>query len=294
MKNLLKFLVKYHFGFMFLFLELIALLMMVQFNNYHQVSFFNSSNFITGTLFSMVDDVKEYGYLSKENQRLVNENARLKEVVLQFQATKSVAYGDSVVVDSLKQEMDSVSAVSDRLVNGLDSTLVYTMNNAKVINNCVSTNFNYLTLDKGSKDGLKVDQGVMNDQGIVGVITSVSKHYAVAISLLNKHFKLSSKVKKNDYYGSLSWDGESYRHAQLNEIPFHVDIQVGDTIVTSGYSSIFPEGIPVGVVSTFEKKGGSNFYDIDVELLTDFKSVNFVNIINYTSKEERITLEEQE
>ncbi|MDC1106508.1 rod shape-determining protein MreC [Prolixibacteraceae bacterium] len=282
MKNLLKFLVKYHFGFMFLFLELIALLMMVRFNNYHQVSFLNSSNFVSGTLFSMVDGVKEYGYLSKENVRLVNENSRLKELVLQYEMTKYPG-----VTDSISFECDTLSEV-------MDSKLAYTLSNAKVINNSVSTHFNYLTLDKGSEDGIRVDQGVINDQGIVGVVISVSMHYAVAISLLNKHFKLSSKIQKNDYYGSLSWKGDSYRHAQLDEIPFHVNVQIGDTIVTSGYSSIFPESIPVGVVSSFEKKGGSNFYNIEVKLLTDFKSVNFVNIINYTSKEERIILEEQE
>ncbi|QZE14501.1 rod shape-determining protein MreC [Halosquirtibacter laminarini] len=274
MKNLINFLIKYHFGFLFLFLELLAFLMIVNFNDYHRYSFLNSSNVVTGSIFSMVDGVKEYGYLSKENKRLVNENARLKEMLLHFQSQSNI--------------------LQDTLVMHSDSSIIYEMRNAKVINNSIDRSYNYMTLNKGVNDGLQVDQGVINDQGVVGVVTAVSDHYSVVISLLNKHFKLSSKIKKNSYFGSLSWDGSSFMHAKLNEIPFHVDIQEGDTIVTSGYSSIFPEGIPVGVISTFEKKGGSNFYNIDVRLSTDFKELGYVNIINYKTKEERLKLEDKE
>lgn len=275
MKNLLKFLIKYHFGFLFLLLELIAMILIVNFNDYHRVSFLNSSNFISGSIFSMVDGVKEYSYLSKENKRLVEENARLKELVLHFKS-------------------EDTSMVIDTTVTTMDSLIQYQLYNAKVVNNDIFTDYNYITINKGTSDGVSVDQGIINDQGVVGVISSVSSHYSVAISLLNKHFKLSSKIDKNNYYGSLSWNGESYQYAKLNEIPFHVSIAVGDTIVTSGYSSIFPEGIPVGVISSFEKEGGSNFYDIRVKLLTDFKNINYVNIVDYSLKEERVALEEEQ
>lgn len=275
MKNLLKFLIKYHFGFLFLLLELIAMILIVNFNDYHRVSFLNSSNFISGSIFSMVDGVKEYSYLSKENKRLVEENARLKELVLHFKS-------------------EDTSMVIDTTVTTMDSLIQYQLYNAKVVNNDIFTDYNYITINKGTSDGVSVDQGVINDQGVVGVVSAVSSHYSVAISLLNKHFKLSSKIEKNNYYGSLSWNGESYQYAKLNEIPFHVSIAVGDTIVTSGYSSIFPEGIPVGVISSFEKEGGSNFYDINVKLLTDFKNINYVNIVDYSLKEERVALEEEQ
>lgn len=275
MKNLLKFLIKYHFGFLFLLLELIAMILIVNFNDYHRVSFLNSSNFISGSIFSMVDGVKEYSYLSKENKRLVEENARLKELVLHFKS-------------------EDTSMVIDTTVTTMDSLIQYQLYNAKVVNNDIFTDYNYITINKGTSDGVSVDQGVINDQGVVGVVSAVSSHYSVAISLLNKHFKLSSKIDKNNYYGSLSWNGESYQYAKLNEIPFHVSIAVGDTIVTSGYSSIFPEGIPVGVISSFEKEGGSNFYDIRVKLLTDFKNINYVNIVDYSLKEERVALEEEQ
>lgn len=275
MKNLLKFLIKYHFGFLFLLLELIAMILIVNFNDYHRVSFLNSSNFISGSIFSMVDGVKEYSYLSKENKRLVAENARLKELVLHYKS-------------------EDASVVVDTTVTTMDSLLQYQLYNAKVVKNDIFTDYNYITINKGTSDGVSVDQGIINDQGVVGVVSAVSSHYSVAISLLNKHFKLSSKIEKNNYYGSLSWNGESYQYAKLNEIPFHVSVAVGDTIVTSGYSSIFPEGIPVGVISSFEKEGGSNFYDINVKLLTDFKNINYVNIVDYSLKEERVALEEEQ
>ena len=134
---------------------------------------------------------------------------------------------------------------------------------------------------------------MISPNGVVGIIYGASSHYSTVISLLNRDFRLSSKIKKNDYYGSLYWTGDEYQHASLSEIPYHVELEIGDTIVTSGYSSIFPEGLLVGVISDFHQAQG-NFYIIDVKLSVDFRKLTHVNVIQNLLIEEQVNLENQE
>ena len=137
---------------------------------------------------------------------------------------------------------------------------------------------------------MKPGMAVVSSDGVVGVIFNVSRHYATVISLLNTRLNISAKFKKNDYFGALQWDGKSYQKAILNEIPHHVEINVGDSIITSGYSTIFPEGIQIGTVQDFVVKGG-NFYEISVILSTDFKKLRFVNVISNLKKKDQLDLE---
>lgn len=163
---------------------------------------------------------------------------------------------------------------------------------AEVINNSVTKTNNYITLDKGSEDGITEEMGVINQDGIVGIVNQVSKHYSVVISLLNNKLRISCKVKGDDAIGSLTWRGESPDYATLEELPRHATFQVGDTIVTSGYSAIFPEGIQIGTIAEI-KSGIKDLNTVKVKLTTDFYRLRNVQVIGNLNIEEQHTLEQR-
>ena len=166
----------------------------------------------------------------------------------------------------------------------------YIHTSAEVINNSVNRQKNFFTINKGELQGIKVNMAVNSGDGAAGVIVGCSDNYSIAMSILNLDFKLSVRIKSNGYFGSLSWDGRNYRKAILSEIPQHVSVNVGDTVETTGYSAIFPEGIIVGTVSDFEKTGG-DFYRITISLVTDFRKLHFVDIIGNMKKTEQLDLQ---
>jgi rod shape-determining protein MreC len=168
----------------------------------------------------------------------------------------------------------------------------YAYYQAKVINNTVNKQYNFITLDKGRNEGIAADMAVIGPEGIVGIVYGVSDHFATVISAINRNFRVSAKFKKNNFYGSLTWDGLSYRHAVLNEVPLHVPVETGDSLVVSGYSDSFPEGVPVGVVEKIEQKDGS-FYTIKVLLSTDFRKLYYVTVVDDLMKTERQSIEHQ-
>jgi rod shape-determining protein MreC len=151
---------------------------------------------------------------------------------------------------------------------------------------------NYFSLDKGTRHGVNTDMAVTDGKNAIGAIISCSENFSVAISLLNIDFKISARIRSNGYFGSLNWDGRNYRHAVLNEIPQHITVNIGDTIETTAYSAIFPEGINIGTVSDL-KKSGSDFYRIEVELFADFRKLHYVNVIGNLLRTEQIKLEKQ-
>jgi rod shape-determining protein MreC len=148
-----------------------------------------------------------------------------------------------------------------------------------VVNNSINQQHNFITLNKGRHDGVKPDMGVIANGQVVGLVTNVSENFSTVISILNSRWKISAKIKRNDYFGSLSWDGKDYRRVQLNEMPYHVPVQNGDTVVTTGYSSSFPEGLVIGTISDFSIGSGSNFYKIEVMLAADFKNLVIVGLV---------------
>ncbi|MFO7827024.1 MAG: rod shape-determining protein MreC [Bacteroidales bacterium] len=271
MRSLLNFLLRIHFLLLFILIEIFSFSLLVNNNNFQRARFVNFTRQLSGNYHQRLTNLKQYFSLQEENQQLVEENTRLLNII------ESTYKSDDIFFRN----------VNDTIYN---QRYFYTP--ANVVNNSVNKKHNFITLDKGEKQGIKSEMAVVTNGSIVGVVKGVSQNFATVISLLNLDFKISAKVQKNGYFGSLSWDGKDYQTAILNEIPLHADIQVGDTIITSGFSSIYPEGVLIGYIDHFEEKSGS-FYTIYVKLSTEFKKLNNVNIIGNLTQKEKLKLEQQ-
>jgi len=270
MKNLLQIIVRFHFTILFLIIELVCLLLIVNNNNYHKTVFLNSNNAISGGIYEKVTSFSGYIRLTEINDKLSSENTLLH----------------NLLAENYKLSADSFFYYEDSLFKQQ-----YVYRSAKIINNSINKQRNYITLDKGRNQGIKPEMGVITSNGAIGIIKSVSDNYSTVLSLLNSRLKISAKIKKNNHHGSLYWDGKDYRKARLTEIPSHVDINVGDTIITSSYSSVFPEGVLLGTADEILPTTGGNFREIIVLLSNDFNQLSYVNVIGDLLKNERIELE---
>ncbi|MFC2151204.1 rod shape-determining protein MreC [Bacteroidota bacterium] len=271
MRSLLNFLLRIHFLLLFILIEVFSFSLLVKRNNFHKARFVNFSRQVAGNFYTKTTKLKQYLSLVEENQRLADENNRLLNII------ESTYKSDEIFFRSVK----------DTIFNQR-----YQYTPARIINNSINKKYNFLTLNKGNQQGLRPEMAVVSNGSIVGVVKGVSQNYSTVISILNLDLRISSKIKKNGYFGSLNWDGDDYQTAILHEIPLHADIQVGDTIITSGFSSIFPEGILIGFIKEFEEKSGS-FYEIKVELSTDFKRLDNVNVIGNLLQMEIFNVEKQ-
>jgi rod shape-determining protein MreC len=256
-----------------LILEVISIVNLVKGDVRKNSVFHTSANYVVGSLYNFA--WKYVGYFN-----LREENKILTEKLSEIKAGSENSY-----------IMDTAKFHDHRDISGI---LKYKYITASVIKNSVSRQNNFLTLDVGSDHGVKADMGVISASGVVGVVVATSKHFSLVISMLNKKISISAKLKKTNFYGSIIWPGEDYRYAIFTEIPNHVDIAAGDTVETSGYSAIFPPGLPVATIETFEKNSDDNFYTIKVKLLTDLKHISNVFVIENLMQEEQLELETQE
>lgn len=269
MRNLLRFILKHHFIVLFIILEFLALTFIVSNNSFQRSVFDNAFRSFKGNVYSVFDNLRHYMSLKETNRQLIEENLELRNLLRKDYNTSLVEFIN----------IDSSYFPQFRFFK------------ARVINNSTNKQHNYITLDKGAIHGVEPDMGVISANGVVGIVEDVSAHFSSVISLLNTNLNISAKIKKNSAFGPLTWDGINYRKAILKEIPYHVKIIPGDTIITSGYSSVFPEGIFIGTVSNFNVKGG-NFYEIEVELSNDFKTLSNVYLVQNALKEEQLILED--
>ncbi len=278
MRNLINFFIKYSPLFVFLFYVVVSCILLFQFNPYQHYVYLTSANRVSATVYDGVSNVTSYFYLRDINEDLQSRNAQLEmEVVNLKNKVRDYAtrlYADSVPVPEAVADYDFIMA--------------------NVISNSISKPLNYITINKGTIDGIKPEMGVVDQNGVVGIVNVVGQHSARIISLLNPHLRLSCKVKGSDYFGSLVWDGNDPAEAILEEMPRHVKFKKGDTIVTSGYSSVFPEGIPVGTIEAQKKEYNDNFYSLRIKLLTDFGKLSTVRAIKNNLKDELKALEKEE
>lgn len=268
MRNLLQFLIKHHFILLFLLLEVIALSILVRFNEFHGARIYRFKHAIVGRISEKYNNYTKYISLVDQNKMLVEENARL------YNELKESMYilADSSMVDSTTFRQ-------------------YTYMPAKVVNNSVNKQYNYITLNKGAVQGVEPDMGVVGPQGIVGIVINVTKHFSSVLPVINRKAAPNARIKNSNYFGHIMWPGRDPEKVILKNIPLHAKINIGDTVETSGNSAIYPQGVMIGSISNYEIVNGVD-YDIQVELSTDFYSLTDVMIIKNYLKEEQQALED--
>ena len=271
MGRLFLLLYKYKAVLVFVTLEIICSWMIVSNNLIISASFFNSSNKAIASTISKTNTVQNYFGLRHKNNLLIEENARLQQEL-----------------NSIKKKIYKAGI---NTVNDNEVINQYGYEHASVVNNSTRWFNNFITIDKGTNNGVQPNMGVVNQNGLVGKVQSVSKHYAVVASLLHNEVMVSSKIKRTGTICTTNWPGKNPKIANLKYVPRHVELQIGDTIVTSGFNAIFPENILIGTI--VEKHLGDNqtFYDIKVGLINDFSSLSHVYVIKNKLVEEKDSLE---
>jgi rod shape-determining protein MreC len=272
MLRILQFLYRIRSFILFVLLEVAAIWMIVSNNSPQGAAFFNSSNELVGSALKKQADVVQFFSLAEANEALTNENAIILRQLQLLQMKPDSAY----------IELDSAMASN------------YQFKGARIIGSSLRFSQNYLTINKGSKHGVKPGMGVFNSYGVVGRVKSVSENYAVAFSLLNTGLMVSAKIKSSDVFGSVQWDGSSSSEARLLFVPRHVKAQEGDSVITSGFNAVFPEGIIIGVISAVAPDTKDpNYLDLKIKLSTDFSKLNYVYLVENTQFNELDSLYRQ-
>ncbi len=266
MLQLLNFLRKYRVATLFVLLEFIALTFITRSHSYHHAKYLNSANAISGSIHNKTNSISNYFLLKTKNDALVKENELLKNNLEQYKKKENL--GGLVTID----------------------TVQFSYISAKVISNSHSKRNNILTLNKGAADGVKPNMGVILSDGIIGITLNVSKHYTTVLSVLNNQAKFNVKLKKSHHYGSLEWNGNYFTELSMVDFPIQANIKVGDSVISGGKSVLFPEGIPVGIVTDLLVENNSYQY-IKLKPFIDFSALHEVYIIKNSLAKERTTLE---
>lgn len=274
MRNLLEFLAKYNHWFVFLILEVVSMVLLFQYNSYQGSAWFSSANAVTGKLYEWDANVETFFSLTKVNQELTQRNAYLEQEVQKL--SDSLV---SVTKDSSIYHRDQFALLRN-----------YRLIPAKVVANSVDKPGNLMTIDKGSADGIHKDMGVISGTGVVGIVYLVAEHYAIVIPVLNTKSNISCMIQNRGYFGYLRWKGGVSDLAYLEEVPRHAHFKLGDYVVTSGYSAVFPPGVRVGrILHVFNSVDGLS-YRVQLRLSTDFARLRDVCVIEDAAMKERLEI----
>jgi rod shape-determining protein MreC len=271
MERIFLFIYHYRAFFTFLLLELLASWLIIRNNQYQGAGFFNSANSFVAAVNGFSQNVADYFSLREVNQVLAEENTKLRKA---FEQQKQQAGAPAVITDSV-------------FIKRFDFTA------AKVVNNSVDFATNFITINKGFEEGIQPGMAVIGPQGIVGKVKITSRHFSVVTSVLNIDIMVSGLMKRTGYYGTVQWDGRDPDYIDLKFIPRHVKPLKGDTVITSGYSGIFPDGILVGTIETVELREESPFYDLKVKMAQDFRKLSYVSVVKSNLLHELDSLERQ-
>jgi rod shape-determining protein MreC len=269
MQRILLFLYRIRAFLFFVLLEAMAIWLIVSNNTQQGSVFFNSANQLSGQILNTQSNVVDYFSLTAVNKALAEKNAAL---LAELEMYRQPADSNFIQIDTAMAS-------------------VHQFKGAKVINNSINLSQNFLTINKGANHGIKEGMGVFNEEGVVGRVKGVTKNFASVISLLHTELLLSSKIESSEVFGSTKWDGKDAKKTKLLYVPRHVDLQVGDQVVTSGYNAIFPEGIPIGRVIEVAQGAETNYLNVTIELATDFTRVTYVYLVENLAEEELQSLD---
>jgi rod shape-determining protein MreC len=278
MKNIILFISQFFNLFLFLVLMIVSLVIMVNYNKTYQAVFFTKANELTGGIGKKYNSIEYYFHLKKTNEQLLAENTILRNQLgsnFDNPDTSKAFLKDTLQADTLK----------------LLRRFYYLP--AKVVNNSVNEENNYITLYRGSKQGVKKDMGVLSPNGIVGKVVLVSDNYCRVMSVLSRHYKPSAMLKRGLLSGTISWDGKDPRFVTLEGIPKSVKVKAGDTVLTSTYSGDFPAGSMVGTVEAIGADAASSYHKLKVKTATNFLSVQFAYLVENKLLQEQTALENQ-
>jgi rod shape-determining protein MreC len=278
MRGILDFFARKNYWFLFFGLETFSIILLIQFNFFQGSVWFTSANAVAGKVYVWESEVASYFSLGEVNRALTRRNLFLEQKVNYLQALLQEKGVD------VEHKVDSVQKRTLK-----DYTLV----DARVISNSIVHKNNYIVIDKGEMEGIEEDMGVVCGTGVVGIVYAVSTHYSLVLPLLNQNCKISARLRNGKYFGSLQWDGKDPMHVFLNDIPRHAKLKKGEVVETSGFSSIFPEGVFVGKVDKVFNSNNGTSYLVRVHLSTDFARLRDVCVIKNFHKKEIMNLQEK-
>ena len=270
MRSLFFLIIRFGAFVTFLILEFVAFYLIINYNKSQKEIWAHSSSLVSGNIYKQVNSVENFFELNERNDSLLLENARLLESVINYRLKSDSNIGF--------------------LENGKDTVHAYHLIEADICNKTINLRNNFLTLCKGSNDGIKVGMGVITKGGVIGIVKAVSQNFATVLMVINSQSRVSAKILNTSYHGNILWKDSDTRKMKMNDVPKHAEISIGDTIVTSGYSISFPPLIPIGRITAYNLLEGGNSYEIDVELSYDLSNIDMVYVVNYGLMDEKKAL----